>query len=82
VDVVREPIGKWLTCHSDTANARFIYSEWLEAGGELDLVREPIRRWISNHANTIDAKHLRRRWIRAGGEPGVVDESGRALAYA
>ena len=62
--------------------ACFVYSNWLNAKGEVDLVREPIIRWLASRdaettelfATDFDAgRRVLTSWLQASREPDIVD---------
>src|SRR5471032_1850592 len=48
--------------------ASFVYSAWLEAGGEAQLVRDALGAWFELHGERPAAGFLYRAWLSAGGE--------------
>jgi len=66
---VREPIRSWLNTQADIEDAQYLYTAWLNAGGELGVVRDPICKWAIEHGHSPAARSIRQAWLKAGGKP-------------
>ena len=74
LELVREPIRRWLADHATAPNASFVYKAWLDARGDRELVREPISAWLGEHATARDAQFVYKAWLDAGGKRELVRE--------
>ena|ERR1700722_7997866 len=51
----------------DLLNSGFVYSAWLEAGGEPE--------WLTANATKRSASFVFQEWLKSGGEPAIVRDA-------
>ncbi len=71
---VTDHVATWLNVNGAwNWKASFIYSFWLDAGGDIGVVENHIKDWLETHHTALEAQFVYHAWLDAGGGAEVVE---------
>jgi hypothetical protein len=70
-------LDNWLQHHKHRRSAGFVFTAWLEAGGDATRIEQSVKQWLEQSTNTIsiDASFVLPRWLRHKGPLSLVSDA-------